>query len=483
MRSRWILLFPALAACAHVQPKPDVFESSHSLEEALAYLQPKTDEIFARHKVPDAALGVVAGGRLIWFRGFGTRDVEGRQPVDAKTAFRIGSITKTLTSVALLQLRDAGKLSLDDPLTKYIPEAAGLVNPGTEPVRLRNLVTHTSGLGREVMPHEGPTQAELLAALKGLRLEFEPGTAESYSNYAMALAGVVVERASGEPYRQYMQRHVFDPLGMSSTAFDDSALPAGTLAVGYQWTGDGPYRPIPKQRLGGAMEACGGLYSTVDDLAKYAAFELGAWAGRQSTVLSARSLRESHTPTAMPLSAGSVVGVNWIIDRSRVGRSIWHNGGIDGYSALLALYPNRDAAVIVLMGGDAGGMPSELEAAAVDVLQSWEPVLDVPLGPDMQRAFHRLIDLNNGPSQEKFVATFSSGFREFLLGPQGSFDTFVTKLHHWFGRCPDTGVTVAGGTSTATVWYACQDIRTAMTLWLEPETGLISGWRWDPWRD
>jgi CubicO group peptidase (beta-lactamase class C family) len=278
-----------------------------------------------------------------------------------------------------------------------------------------------------------------------------------------------------------MQRHIFDPLGMSSTAFDASGVPAGALAVGYERDGDGPYHPIRKQREGGAMEPCGGLYSTVDDLAKYAAFELGAWAGRHSDVLSARSLRESHTPSAIPLSAGAVVGVNWIIDRSRLGRSIWHNGGIDGYSSLLAMYPNRDAAVIVLVGGDAGGMGTELEAAADDVLQSWEPALDVPLGPEMQAAFHRLIDLVNQPSAEKFAATFSEDMRAFLLKPPGGYESFVTRLHNWFrGGCQDSGVTTVGGVSSATVWYTCKETRTAMTVWLDPATWLISGWRWEP---
>ena len=303
MRSKWMLLVPALTACAHVAAtRPDVFQSSVSVEEALGHLQRRTDEIFARYKVPDAAVGVVAGGRLLWFRGFGHRDTEGRWPVDERTAFRIGSITKTFTSVALLQLRDAGKLSLDDPLTKYLPEAAQIVNPGSEPIRLRNLVTHTSGLGREVMPKEGPPRRPCSRRSRGCASEFEPGTSQSYSNYAMALAGVVVERVSGEPYRQYMQRHVFDPLGMSETAFDAEGLPAGALAVGYQRAGDGPYHPIAKQRQGGAMEACGGLYSTVEDLAKYAAFELGA-------------CQPARTSMEVWLEPGTGLISGWVFDR------------------------------------------------------------------------------------------------------------------------------------------------------------------------
>jgi len=483
MRFGWILIALALAlvACAHVSPKIDTSPPARSLEEALAQLQRKADAIVASHKAPSVAMGIVQGARLIWFRGFGHRDVEGQMPLDENTAFRIGSITKTLTSVALLQLRDAGKLSLDDPLTKYVPEAAGVVNPGTEPIRLRNLVTHTSGLGREVMPKEGPTQEALLAALKGLPLEFEPGTSWSYSNYAMALAGLVVERASGEQYRLYMQRHVFDPLGMSSTAFDPAGLPPGSLAVGYEREGDGPYHPIAKQRDGGAMEPCGGVYSTVADLAKYAAFELGAWWNRGSEVLSARSRIESQTPTAMPLSAGPIVGVNWFVSGSKIGRSIWHDGSIDGYRALLAFYPNRDMAVIVLIGGDEGGMAQELEFAAVDALQSWVPALDARPGPEMRVALKRLIDLidrpdpSSEPSPDELAAIFSEGFLSHSSKKE-SLGHFVGRVRSWLGQCPETGVALAGMSSFATVWYACEKARAHMDVWLEPGTGLISGW-------
>ncbi len=139
MRAHLGLLAPALLACAHAQvkasappakPEAPAEPPPANLDESLARLKTKLSKMAADQRTPDAALGIVRGDRLIWFQGFGNRDDQGGLPVDEKTAFRIGSITKTLTGVALLQLRDAGKLSFDDPLSKYIPEAAQVILPG-----------------------------------------------------------------------------------------------------------------------------------------------------------------------------------------------------------------------------------------------------------------------------------------------------------------------------------------------------------------
>ncbi len=308
-------------------------------------------------KLPNGALGIVRGDRLIWFQGFGNRDDKGGFPVDENTAFRIGSITKTLTGVALLQLRDARKLSLDDPLSKYIPEAAQVIvaGGGRGPIRLRHLVTHTSGLPREISSwgttQPGPLEAELVAALKGLPLDFAPGTDEQYSNYAMALVGVVVARVSGEGYREYMQRHVLGPLGMTRTVFDPAELPAGAVALGYEREDDKkPYAPIAAQVDLGALEPCGGLYSTVADLARFAAFELAAWSGTDDRILSRATRLESQAPVTLPLLSGGFVGVDWQLSDSSTGRRVWHNGGIDGYRAVLSLYPKRGIGIIALTG-------------------------------------------------------------------------------------------------------------------------------------
>src|SRR5262249_26511280 len=144
--------------------------------------------------------------------------------------------TKTLTGMALLQLRDAGRLGFDDPVARYVPELRTARAPTADsgPIRVRNLVTHTSGLPRMGQLDFGAwcevTEGELRRAAANAVLDFGPGTRAVYSNLAMAIAGLVIEEASGESYRSYMERHVLEPLGMTHTAWDPDQVPPEHLA-------------------------------------------------------------------------------------------------------------------------------------------------------------------------------------------------------------------------------------------------------------
>src|SRR5262249_29741864 len=158
---------------------------------------------------PGVAVGVVVDGDLVWFKGYGSPDVARRQQVTADTVYRIGSITKTFTGLALLELRDEGKLSLEDPITRFLPEASGLLYPTrySAPIRIRNLITHTAGLPRDAKISFGgdhdPGESEFLDKLAGVELGYPPGGGGSYSNLGAALSGLVVARASHQRYDEF----------------------------------------------------------------------------------------------------------------------------------------------------------------------------------------------------------------------------------------------------------------------------------------
>ena len=290
---------------AHSAPRFESFPDPERKAKVLAAL-PKLEERLAAEvaarKLPGFAFGVVLDGELVYAKGFGVADLDDKRPVDVDTVFRIGSITKTFTSLAILKLRDAGKLSLDDPVVRTLPELAALRYPTRDsaPITIRQLLTHTSGLPqfgnhRHVRHDREVTERELFNDLPHLSLLWAPGTAFSYSTFGMALLGTVVTRLSGMRYRDYVSTQILAPLGMRSTFWDSRDVPKGRLATGYVPGAEAPIKDVP-WRLGEA-EAAGGLYTSLRDLARYAAFQLAAYPPRDDPEVGPvrrSSVREAH---------------------------------------------------------------------------------------------------------------------------------------------------------------------------------------------
>jgi CubicO group peptidase (beta-lactamase class C family) len=314
-------------------------------------------EELQKSQVPNAAFGLVLDDRLIHAEGLGARTDQGGA-VDADTVFRIGSITKVMTGLALLILRDEGRLSLDDPAERYLPELRDAVYPTRDSplVTLRHLVTHTSGIPRLGSLDYGDAhlvgERELLAAARGAKLDFPPGTSSKYSNLAMALAGLIVTRVSGEPVRAFLTRRLFTPLGMTSTFWEDAQVPQERLAQGHARERDGRYRACgPHWRLGPA-EGMGGAYSTITDLAHFASFELAAWPPRDAPddgPVRRATLRESQLGAGLSRAGRSTWGVNWgVSEDGAMGHVLTHNGGTEGYSSSIWLAPGKGLGVILL---------------------------------------------------------------------------------------------------------------------------------------
>jgi len=352
---------------------------------AVPQLEHHFAELATKAKYPGLVAGLVVDGEMVWWKGYGVRDVDSKQPVDADTVFRLASLTKSFTGMALLQLRDEGKLSLDDPAQKYLPELAGLVYPTRDapPITLRMLLTHLGGLPHDPPVPEfadrTPSDEEILKSLQGLRLDATPNVEPAYSNLGFQLAGMVVARVSGMPYRDYLVSHVLRPLGMTSTGFDPDE---SRVASGYLWDRENLTHP---KRIPLGANPAGGLFSTVRDLARYAAFQVSAWPPRDDPddgPLRRSSLREAQQMSSWwglqvgqralgqpPRATANGYGFGWVRDETcDFDTVVWHNGALsDGYHSALYMLPDRGVAIVAL--GNSFDDPQELERGVMDGLR------------------------------------------------------------------------------------------------------------------
>lgn len=346
----------------------------------IASTFPAIDALVEAHvrdkKLPSTVLGIVVDGALVHTAAFGVIDVTTQAKPDADTLYRIGSITKSFTALALLALRDEGALSLDDPLSRFVPEAHEILYPtrDTPPITLRQVLHHRAGLPRmgRYVAHWGEratTERELVEALSGLTLERAPGTEFLYSNFGHSLLGLVVGRASKSSLRGFVGAKVLAPLGMTSTVWDTGGVAASRVATPYHRRADGAPEATKTPDLG-ATEGSGGLYSSLRDMARYAAFQLAAYPPRSepdSGPVRRSSVREGHTlaiksspmrvtvredakPGDSAVKASTnAYGFAWgVAETCDIDRIVGHNGAIDGYVASIQVLPERGVGVISL---------------------------------------------------------------------------------------------------------------------------------------
>ncbi len=370
---------PSVAAQVFASREPEYVFADPERRRKIAATFPAIDALVdaevREHGLTGIAVGVVVDGELAHVRGAGVASLETKAQPDADTVFRIGSITKSFTSLAVLALRDDGALSLDDPLTHFLPEAAGLVYPTRDaaPITLRELLTHTAGLPRlgdfnYTLADREPSEEEITRSLSGFALDSAPGTRSSYSNLGFALLGITVGRAAHQPFRAFVAKRIFEPLGMTSTAFDPAGLPPARVATGYEKSLLGP-RPASQWRLG-ASEGAGGIYSTVRDMARYVAFQLQAYPPRsapEAGPVRRSSVREAHFNALrqgkmrVRLRDGAAKGESavearavsygyaWVNEETcELDEMVWHNGGVAGFSAATGFLPQRGVGIVAL---------------------------------------------------------------------------------------------------------------------------------------
>ena len=315
---------------------------------------PRMQQIVQSYVSDKAFMGSVLvwkDGRMLLSQGYGSADLEWNIPNSPTTKFRLGSLTKQFTSASILLLEERGKLKVEDPVSKYMPDAPAAWSR----ITIFNLLTHSSGIPNFTsFPDYRTTEwkdsnpTELVARFRDKPLDFEPGSKFQYSNSGYIVLGYLIEKISGQSYGEFLQQNLFTPLGMTDTGIDSNAAILPQRAQGYAPSTKG-LRHAGYTSMTIPFSA-GALYSTTNDLQKW---EQGLFGGK---VVNAASLAKMTTPFKDDYAFGLMV-------TTKDGhKQISHGGGIEGFNTALAYYPDDKLTVIVL-GNVNGAAPDQIADA------------------------------------------------------------------------------------------------------------------------
>ena len=354
----------------------------NNLPHSPDWLETLAIEDFNDRTLAGLALGVVRDGELERFVGLGVADARTERPVDARTAFRIGSISKTMTAIAVLQLVEDGRLALDDPIGDHLRSVRVDAPRGAPAVTIRHLLTHTAGIG-EVRRWSDLGRPMIALASKagepppplaryyrrGLRTEVPPGTKWAYANHGFALLGLVVEEQRGRPFADLMRERIFDPLGMEHTDFVRSDRVRERLAVGYGRRG-ARLKPVKDHEV--AVAPAGSCYSCAEDMARYA----GALLAGGAPLLRPETLELMLTPQDPPSATLPGMGLSFFLERFGAHRVAGHDGGWPGFISAMLVAPDDGVGVVAFTNTNTQAAPHLL---ADKVLRR---LLDLPAPAD-----------------------------------------------------------------------------------------------------
>jgi CubicO group peptidase (beta-lactamase class C family) len=350
--------------------KPPVFTDPDRLKKVEA-TYPVIDKIYQeyaeKNHFPGMVYGIVVNGKLVHSGSVGYTELKDKTRAASTSEFRIASMSKSFTAMAILKLRDEGKLKLDDPAYLYIPEMKGMhyLTKDASPVTIRNLLTHSAGY-----PEDNPwgdrqlanTDEQLIDIYKkGVSFSTNPGSGYEYSNLGFATLGYIIKKVSGKTYQEYITENILKPLGMTHTYYEYAKVPKEQLANGYRWI-DNQWVEQPLLH-DGSYGAMGGMITSIEDFSKYVALHLSAWPPRddaEAGPVKRSSIREMQYPwdvsgfsanyktaTGRPYSFVSAYcyGLRWrkYVDGTT---AVGHTGGLPGFGSEWTIYPEYGIGVI-----------------------------------------------------------------------------------------------------------------------------------------
>ena len=474
----------AAAAPALAQPAPEV---PQSLEQLVPRIDATFRDFAIEAHVPGMVWGVVRNGRLVHVGAYGEQDLDAHRPVDANTLFRIASMSKAFTALAILKLRDQGRLSLDALAETYVPEMRRWRYPTTDSprIRVRDLLSHVGGFvtddpwgDRQQVLSEAAFTRMLRAGVPFTRA---PQGQFEYSNLGYALLGRIVTNLSGRPYKDYIEAEIMRPLGMGASGYDIEAAPAERRALGYRWE-DEAYVREPDMAHG-AFGAMGGVQTSAHDYARWVAFLLAAWPPRdgaeqgpvrrssvrelgQGLNFPAVARRPGGSPEDCPQAAAYGMGMRVAVDCD-LGLTMAHGGGYPGYGSFLLLLPERGVGIFALANRTYAGPSAPV----------WQAAL----------ALHRagLLPARAQPVSEALAATYAAAGAMYQAGSLApgqsrlamnflmdrSIDNWAAefaRLKAQTGACrTDAPITATGALSGLFTW-TCERARLQGALLLAP---------------
>jgi CubicO group peptidase (beta-lactamase class C family) len=340
---------------------------AHAQTQLAPELQTQIDKLAAetltKTGVPSASVAVVKDGQIAYLKAYGNARLEPPVPAAPTMRYSIGSISKQFTATAILLLQEQGKLKLDDPVARFLPDLTR-----ANEVTIRMILSHTSGYQDYwpqdyVMPMmlKPVTARQILDEWARKPLDFEPGTKWQYSNTNYIIAGVIVEKASGKPFLQFLREQIFTPLGMQSVANIDEARLGDTDPAGYLRYALGPLRPAPKEGPGWLF-AAGELAMTAEDLARWDISLI------EHKLLKPASYHELETEILLKNGLGTGYGLGVDVGTVAGHRALSHGGEVSGFTAQNTVFPEERAAIVVLTNQDAASASAIIADAIAPLL-------------------------------------------------------------------------------------------------------------------
>lgn len=336
----------------------DASEKADVHPDAIRLIDAWLEATHAYGQLPSLVASVVKGDAIVFSRGYGHADGQGKVPATLETIYSVCSISKLFTSIAVMQLQEGGRVRLDDEIATHLPEfRLGQPDESSGPPTIRSVLMHASGLPREAVgdywtgpDFRFPPREEMLSALSGHDM-FERSLARfQYSNLGIALLGEIVARVSGEPFDRYVQSRILDPLRMASTSPRVPDELRGTrLAVGHgARKRDGTREPVGAFDARG-LQAAAGFSSTVGDLSSFVLWQLRVLRTGKAEILRPASLREMQRIQWTDPDGKATWGLGFLAFRSGSDVVVGHGGSCPGYRAVVAVVPAKEIGVVVAM--------------------------------------------------------------------------------------------------------------------------------------
>lgn len=373
------ILATALCACGSNEkstPPTDVTAATTVISSAtLADIDSYVQAQMATQRIPGLTLLVASNGTPILQKGYGLANIELKQAATSDTIYHIGSVTKQFAAAGIMLLVQDGKLSLDQHIAQLFPTAP----PGWKDITVRQLLQHTAGFPRDYQdalasqydPQHHYTLDELISLMGTIPLVTAPGAAHSYSNLGYFLVGMVIEKVSGQPYFDFLQRRIFTPLGMSTAALVTAPPAPGTEASGYIW--DNGWQP-ENALFPGDDDAAGGLRMSAPDLAKWDAALYG------ERILTSQSRAAMWAPAVLNDGSSAQYGMGWVPDAINGHPYVWHNGHVQGFHTQFERH-YREGLTVIVFSNQGDALPERISAGVVARIN---PVLAWQIRPDPQ---------------------------------------------------------------------------------------------------
>lgn len=336
-------------------------------------------------RVPGVAIAVVQDGKVIYAKGYGVRDIDKKLPVTTDTLFAIGSISKSFTALNFAILNDQGKVDWDQPVRRYLPEFEMYDPVATLQATPRDLFSHRTGLPRHdlVWYSSDFSRADLVSRLRFLKPSKGFRSTFQYNNLTVMTMGYLEGKITGLGWEGSVRQNIFAPLGMSHSNFSVVETENNeNHATPYEWRKEAVTK-VPFHNIE-AIGPAGSINSNIDDMARYLAFQLGDGKHEGKQLVSESNLRLMHSPqTAVPDPPPQVsfpelghfaYGLAWVATSYRGHNLVWHNGGIDGFYALLSMLPDDHIGVVVLTNLPHGDVPDVIAYSVFDHLLGLQPV-------------------------------------------------------------------------------------------------------------